>query len=127
MSKNSVIRYINTKMGWLTWLGLVALITVIAWVIAEAIPFFSDLLGIMSALFISGFTFYLPALMWFLLIKEGKWNATRWNTILSVVNAIVFVLGLLILVCGTYASVQDIIDQYNKGTVRGSFTCGPIG
>lgn len=127
MFKNSVIRYINTKMGWLTWLGLVALITVIAWVIAEAIPFFSDLLGIMSALFISGFTFYLPALMWFLLIKEGKWNATRWNTILSVVNAIVFVLGLLILVCGTYASVQDIIDQYNKGTVRGSFTCGPIG
>lgn len=38
--KDSVIRYINTKMGWITWLALVALITVIAWVIAEAIPFF---------------------------------------------------------------------------------------
>lgn len=125
--KNSVIRYVNTPMGWATWLGLVALITVIAWVIAEAIPFFSDLLGIMSALFISGFTFYLPALMWFLLIKEGKWNATRWNTIFSLVNAAVFLLGLLILGCGTYASVKDIVDQYHDGTVRSSFTCEPIG
>lgn len=80
----------------------------------------------MSALFISGFTFYFPALMWFLLIKEGKWNKNRWNTILSVVNAAVFVLGLLVLVCGTYASVKDIRDQYAKGTVRGSFTCAPI-
>ncbi|SNX81357.1 probable neutral amino acid permease [Melanopsichium pennsylvanicum] len=124
--KDSIIRYVNTFMGWATWLGLVAFITVIAFVIAEAIPFFSELLGIMSALFISGFTFYFPALMWFLLIKEGKWNATRWNTILSVVNAAVFVLGLLILGCGTYASVKGIVDEYNNGTVRGSFTCKPI-
>ena len=114
-------------MGWTTWLGLVAIITVIAFVIAEAIPFISELLGIMSALFISGFTFYFPALMWFLLIKEGKWNATRWNTILSVINAAVFLLGLLILGCGTYASVKGIVDQYNNGSVRGSFTCEPIG
>ncbi|EST09691.2 Amino acid transporter, transmembrane [Kalmanozyma brasiliensis GHG001] len=125
--KDSVIRYINTKMGWITWLAVVAVITVAAWIIAEAIPFFSDLLGIMSALFVSGFTFYFPALMWFLLIKEGKWNATRWNIILSIVNAAVFVLGLLVLVCGTYASVKDIKDQYAKGTVGGSFTCAPIG
>lgn len=124
--KDSVIRYINTTMGWLTWLGLIAIITIIAWVVAELIPVFSDILGIMSALFISGFTFYFPALMWFLLIKEGKWNATRWNTILSVVNASVFLLGMLILVCGTYASVKDIIDQYNNGTVRGVFSCAPI-
>lgn len=81
----------------------------------------------MSALFVSGFTFYFPALMWFLLIKEGKWNATRWNIILSITNAAVFVLGLLVLVCGTYSSVKDIKDKYATGTVGGSFTCAPIG
>ncbi|PWZ02997.1 hypothetical protein BCV70DRAFT_9356 [Testicularia cyperi] len=124
--KNSVIRYVNTPMGWATWLGLVAFITVIAWVIAEAIPFFSDLLGIMSALFISGFTFYFPAWMWFKLIKEGRWNENRWNIFLSVINAAVFALGLLILGCGFYASVKDIIDQYSNGSVRSSFTCEPI-
>lgn len=60
--KNSPIRYIHSKAGWGVWIGLIATITAIAWVIAEAIPFFSDLLGIISSLFISGFTFYFPAL-----------------------------------------------------------------
>ncbi|CDR88167.1 probable neutral amino acid permease (fragment) [Sporisorium scitamineum] len=81
----------------------------------------------MSALFVSGFTLYFPAMMWFLLIKDdGKWNATRWNMVLSVVNGFVFLLGMLILVCGTYASVKDIVDQYKSGLVRGVFSCAPI-
>jgi hypothetical protein len=120
---NSPIRYIKDKKGWLVWLGLQTVLTVIAFIIAEAIPFFNALLGLMSALFISGFTFYFPALFWFQLIKEGKWNATTKNISLSVLNAIVLVIGLLVLGCGTYASVQEIIHLYGEGDVRGSFTC----
>ncbi|KAK6606618.1 amino acid transporter [Botrytis cinerea] len=123
--KNSVVRFINTKKGWLTWLGLISFLTIIAWVIAEAIPFFSDLLSIMSALFVSGFTFYFPAMMWFMLIKKGKWYA-RENLFLSVVNGAVFVIGIVVLVGGTYAAVEDIKNQYAEGTVRGAFTCAPI-
>ena len=89
---NSPIRYINTKAGWLTWIGLIAAITVVAWVIAEAIPFFNDLLGIISSLFISGFTFYFPALFWFVLIKEGKWYQGK-NLYKSVANGLVFCIG----------------------------------
>ncbi|KAK3075950.1 hypothetical protein LTR53_000254 [Teratosphaeriaceae sp. CCFEE 6253] len=120
---NSKIRFINTKAGWLTWIGLIAAITVVAFVIAEAIPFFSALLGIISSLFISGFTFYFPALFWFQLIKEGKWYVGWKNITLSIVNGLVFCIGIITLVCGTYASVQDIISEYAGGDVRGSFTC----
>lgn len=95
----------------------------IAWVIAEAIPFFSDLLGVISALFISGFSFYFPALFWFQLIKEGKWYEGRKNICLSLLNGLCLVVGVAVLGCGTYAAVQDIVDQYNSGSVRGSFTC----
>ena len=109
--KNSVVRFINTKKGWLTWLGLISFLTIIAWVIAEAIPFFSDLLSIMSALFVSGFTFYFPAMMWFMLIKKGKWYA-RENLFLSVVNGAVFVIGIVVLVGGTYAAVEDIVSFF---------------
>ncbi|OTB04040.1 hypothetical protein M426DRAFT_321134 [Hypoxylon sp. CI-4A] len=123
--KNSVTRFINTTKGWVTWLGLITLITIVAWVIAEAIPFFSDLLSISSALFISGFTFYFPAIFWFKLIKQGKWYAKE-NLFKSIVNGIVFVIGLVTLVGGTYASIADIIDGYTKGTVRGAFTCAPF-
>lgn len=94
--KNSTIRYTNTKAGWGVWIGLLVLQVVVAWVIAEAIPFFSDLLGIISALFISGFSFYFPALFWFMLIKEGKWNAGWKNISLSMLNGLCFIVGVSI-------------------------------
>ncbi|OTA96325.1 hypothetical protein M434DRAFT_67802 [Hypoxylon sp. CO27-5] len=123
--KNSVTRFINTTKGWVTWLALISFITLIAWVIAEAIPFFSDLLAISSALFISGFTFYFPAIFWFMLIRQGKWYAKE-NLLKSITNALVFIIGIVVLVGGTYASIVDIMDQYNEGTVRGAFTCAPF-
>lgn len=128
---NSPIRYINTARGWIWWVSLLTIVTVLAWIIAEAIPFFNALLGLLSALFISGFTFYFPALFWFQLIKEGKWYEGWRNICLSIANAIVFCMGLIILGCGAYASVQDIINQYNGEmvngvkvvSVRSPFTC----
>lgn len=126
MYKNSVIRFVNTKMGWVTWLVLITVITIIAFVIAEVIPFFSDLLSICSSLFISGFTFYFPAMMWFMLIRKGKWYAKE-NLVKSIANGIVFVIGIVVLVGGTYASIDDIIRQFNDGSLRGVFTCAPIG
>lgn len=109
MFKDSITRYINTTKGWVTWLAIVLAITVAAFIIAEVIPFFSSLLAICSALFISGFTFYLPAIMWFKLLKKGKWYAKE-NLAQSIMNAFCFVLGIVILVCGTYASIDDIVS-----------------
>jgi hypothetical protein len=123
---SSSIRFINNARGWAVWIGLTATVTVIAWVIAGAIPFFNALLGLISSLFISGFTFYFPALFWFQLLKEGKWNRGWRNITLSIVNAFVFILGMVILGCGTYASVQDIMNQYAHGEVRSPFTCSAV-
>lgn len=117
------MKYINNKASWIVWIATLAVVTVIAWIIAEAIPFFSDLLGIISSLFISGFSFYFPALFWFGLIKEGPWNRGWKNIMLSVINVAVLIIGIVTLVCGTYASIQDIIDQYSSGSVRGAFSC----
>lgn len=120
---NSPIRYVKGVRGWSVWICLITIITIIGWIIAEAIPFFNALLGLISSLFISGFTFYFPALFWFQLVKEGKWNSTKKNIFLSILNASVFVIGIVILGAGTYASVEDIIHQYNGGAVRSPFTC----
>ncbi|KAK9415557.1 putative N amino acid transport system protein [Seiridium unicorne] len=123
--KNSVIRFINTKMGWITWLALITIITIIAWVIAEAIPFFDDLLSICSALFVSGFTFYFPAILWFQHIREGSVFAKE-NLLLTFANAFCFLIGIVTLVGGTYSAVVDINNQYEAKTVRGAFTCSPL-
>ena len=121
--RNSEIKYTNTVRGWVVWITACAIVTVIAWAIAGAIPFFNDLLGIISALFISGFSFYFPALFWFVLIKEGKWNKDWKNITLSIVNGSIFVMGITILGCGTYGSVRDIVDKYASGAIGTPFTC----
>ncbi|RFU80391.1 amino acid transporter, transmembrane [Trichoderma arundinaceum] len=108
--KNSVTKYINTPTGWATWIGLIAVITVIAWVIAEAIPFFSDLLSISSSLFISGFTYYFPAIFWFMLLREGSVFEKK-NLVHLVLSSISMIVGLVVLVGGTYASVVDIVSS----------------
>lgn len=107
--QNSPVRFINTTKGWVTWILVTIFGTVIAFILAEVIPFFSDLLSLSSSLFISGFTFYFPALMWFLLLREGKWY-TPWNLFLGAINLFIFLIGLVILGAGAYASVDDIVS-----------------
>ncbi|KAK0385305.1 hypothetical protein NLU13_7781 [Sarocladium strictum] len=124
-TKRSINVYVNTKEGWLAWVALISTITVVAWIIAESIPFFSDLLSISSSLFISGFSFYFPALMWFMLIREGG-LFERKNIVKTVANAITFIIGAVVLVCGTYAAVTEINRKFKDGTVRGVFSCSPM-
>ncbi|KAK4695937.1 hypothetical protein P7C71_g1907, partial [Lecanoromycetidae sp. Uapishka_2] len=120
---NSEVRFVNTRRGWSIWLVLIAGLTITAWVIAEAIPFFNALLGIISSLFISGFSFYFPALFWFTIIKEGKWNANAKNIGLSILNVLVGLIGICVLICGTYASIKDIMKMFKSGSVGKPFAC----
>ncbi|CAI7678640.1 unnamed protein product [Penicillium manginii] len=120
--KDSIIQYVNTPKGWITWLSLITLFTIVAWIIAEAIPFFSDLLTIASSLFTSGFSFYIPPVMWLVLIKKGNWYS-RENILLAAVNGFVFIFGLAVLVCGLYSSIEDIGKQYREGTIGTPFSC----
>lgn len=104
--RHSVLRYVNTKLGWITWLCLVAFLVFIAWVIAEAIPIFSTILSISAALFNSGLCFYFPSIMWLVLVREGSWleNIPR-----AFCNAFVFLFGVAVLVCGMYATVVNLV------------------
>lgn len=49
--RNSRHRHENTILGWGTWAAIIAASWVAAFVIAEVIPFFSDMLSLMSSLF----------------------------------------------------------------------------
>jgi hypothetical protein len=122
----TVTRFINTPKGWSTWVAVISAVTVLAWIIAEAIPFFDDLLAISSSLFVSAFSFYLPAWMWFALIREGSWWSWR-NMVLGIVNTAIFFVGVLVLIGGVYSSLVDIRKNYGTGdNVRKPFRCSPL-
>ncbi|KAF4466458.1 n amino acid transport system [Fusarium albosuccineum] len=122
MYRNSIVRFINTPKGWVTWLLVLAAITAVSWIIGEAIPFFSDLLSLCSALFVSGFVLYIPAYAWYKLLFKGSWFSYE-NMFHFCASGFSFVFGLLVLVGGTYATVKDIQYHYEIGAFRTPFSC----
>ncbi|KAI9035954.1 uncharacterized protein KD926_002566 [Aspergillus affinis] len=119
---DSAARFINTRKGWMTWLGLISLVTVLAWVIAEAIPIFSELLSIISALFVSGLSFYIPPLMWFVRLREGAWYEKH-NLQPAICNLVVFIVGMVVFGCGTYSSIKELVTKFQSGAISKPFTC----
>lgn len=106
---NSTMRHVNSPRGWASWLGLVFTVTMLAWIIAEAIPIFSDILSISSSLFVSGLSYYIPPILWFVLLKKGAWYEKH-NVKAALCNGGVFLIGIIVLGCGTYASIAQLVS-----------------
>ena len=118
----------NTVVGWAGWGAILAVTWVAAFIIAEVIPFFSDLLSLMSSLFDSffGFIFWGTA---YLRMRNADYGEGFWKVrgirgwVGFVVNIILIMIGFLFLSAGTYASVESIIQGYEADNFGGPFTC----
>lgn len=100
------------------WLGLGVTCWIVAWIIAEAIPVFSDLNSLISALFASWFSYGLSGVYW-LHLNYGQWFASPRKIALTVLNIGIALFGLALCVLGLYASGTAIHDDANSN----SFTC----
>jgi hypothetical protein len=118
----------HTIVGWAAWAGILAVLWTLAFIIAEVIPFFSDLLSLMSSLFDSffGFIFWGVA---YIRMRNADYGRDFWKTrgirgYLGIsLNITLIAIGLLFLSAGTYASVQAIVDGYKANSFGGAFTC----
>ncbi|KAJ5586984.1 uncharacterized protein N7459_002749 [Penicillium hispanicum] len=100
------------------WIGLGVTCWVVAWIIAEAIPVFSDLNSLISALFASWFSYGLSGIYW-LHLNQGQWFASPRKIALFVLNVAITLIGLILCVLGLYASGTAIHKDANSN----SFTC----
>jgi hypothetical protein len=99
----------HTVVGWASWAGILALTWILAFIIAEVIPFFSDLLSLMSSLFDSFFGFIFWGVAYFRMRTADYgpgWYTRRgirglWGAFL---NGFIILIGLFFLVAGTYVS-----------------------
>ncbi len=123
---DSVHRNKHTFLGWATWIAIVFGGWVISFVIGEAVPFFNDLLSLISSLFDSWFGFIFWGAAWFELNKGRRTKGP-----LQVVNfalaVIMIVAGLFFFGAGTYAAVQSIVDSYHTGALKAPFRCTNTG
>ncbi|KAL9122868.1 MAG: hypothetical protein Q9187_000579 [Circinaria calcarea] len=62
----------HTVIGWASWAGILAGTWIVAFIIAEVIPFFSDLLSLMSSLFDSFFGFIFWGVAYFRRNEESE-------------------------------------------------------
>ena len=95
----------NTWKAKAIWAGLTFVGWLAAWVVAESVPVFDDLLGLSASLFASWFTFGLPGIFWvslnvernpkgWLWKRKGRWGWAKW--VLLVFNLALVVAGAAI-------------------------------
>ncbi|KAL1967210.1 hypothetical protein VTN77DRAFT_3501 [Rasamsonia byssochlamydoides] len=92
------------------WVGIALVLWVIAWVIAESIPVFNNLLSLITALFASWFTYGLSGIFW-LFLNKGKWFSSPRKIFLTVVNLLIVGIGGCLCGLGLYVSGKAIHDS----------------
>lgn len=101
-----------------SWIGLGVLVWTISWIIAQSIPNFSDLLGFISALCASWFSYGIPGFLWFYLNK-GHWFDTPKMMFQAFASSCLILLGFIICGAGLYASGY----QMSVDTSGSSWSC----
>ncbi|KEF58484.1 uncharacterized protein A1O9_06410 [Exophiala aquamarina CBS 119918] len=101
-----------------SWLGITLTLWVIAWIIAESIPNFNDLLALISSLFASWFTYGVSGIFW-VFLNHGQCFKNWRKMCLTAVNAGLFLLGLASCGIGLYASGYAIHNDKSGN----SWTC----
>ena len=83
------------KNDWISvgsWIAIGVSCWVIAWIIAEGIPSFSNLVSLISSLFASWFSFGLPGAYW-LHMNYGQWWSSPRKSALTIINMVIFCIG----------------------------------
>ncbi len=86
----------------------------------------------MSSLFDSFFGFIFWGVAYFRMRQaDGRIalvkNRTITGYLLGGLNILIILTGVFFLTVGTYASVQEIVDEFHAGTVGGVFSCASNG
>ncbi|OLN96873.1 N amino acid transport system protein 2 [Colletotrichum chlorophyti] len=122
----------HTLIGWGSWVTILLALWLLAFLIAELIPFFSSLLSLMSSLFDSFFGFIFWGVAYFRMrTADNRAGVPKPNRLVDLasiaLNIIIILTGLLFLTAGTYASVEGIVEEFRAGTVGKVFTCASNG
>ncbi|ODM15615.1 hypothetical protein SI65_08849 [Aspergillus cristatus] len=101
-----------------SWIAIGAAVWLLAWIIAEAIPVFNNLLSLIASLFASWFTYGFSAIFW-LHMNRGQYFASPTKIFLTFAN--ILIIGVACCICGLglYASGKALHDNPSSA----SFSC----
>lgn len=113
----------NTKTHWIVWIGCTAGCTLIAYIVASAIPIFGNLVSLIGALLITGLAFQAMACMWL----YDNWRAEHrgsagWKLMVGWCSFVI-VLGTFMTISGTYGSIAEIVSSYTSAGGSSAWSC----
>ncbi|KAI5478377.1 hypothetical protein MNV49_005126 [Pseudohyphozyma bogoriensis] len=114
----------NTTTHWIVWIACVLGCTLFSFVIAEAVPVFNDLIGLIGALFGSFTAIVVMGMMW--LYDNGSERSTNKTLVYRLLfawNVFIIVAGTFLMVSGTYGSIVGLISDTAAGATTQPFSC----
>lgn len=101
-----------------SWIAIGLSCWIIAWIIADAIPVFNNLLSLISSLFASWFSYGLGGVYW-LHINYGYWFSSPRKIALTILNVTIVCIGGCMCGLGLYVSGRAIHEDSSSN----SFSC----
>ncbi|KAL9949498.1 hypothetical protein ACHAO5_000698 [Verticillium nonalfalfae] len=109
----------RTRLSTIWWLLITLGVWGLGMVIAESIPIFNNLLGLVSAAFASWFSFGLPGIFW-LWMHYGNWFTNWKQRCRFAATSLLLVVGIVLCVLGLWVSIESIA---NGGAGSQPWTC----
>ncbi|EUC50326.1 hypothetical protein COCMIDRAFT_82415 [Bipolaris oryzae ATCC 44560] len=115
---------VHNTFTWTLWIGIGTIFWAVSFVISNAVPIFSSILNISSAIFVSWFTFGLTSIFWLHMNWKVQWS-TPWKKFLAIVNYAIMLMTVFLMIGGLYTSLKALIEIYNdpNSNLSGPFTC----
>lgn len=112
----------NSPVHWIVWLSCTLSMSVIAFVLATAIPIFNYLVALCGSLTFAPLALGLPAYLW--IFDHAKYRQGKlWMVLVYWVHWAMIVLAAFLTLGGTYGVIQGIVDAYANGDIGQVFSC----
>lgn len=112
----------NTPVHFMVWFGLTISLSAVGFILAQAIPIFSYIVGLAGSVGLAPLAIMLPAILWMYDFKEYR-HGTAVQKVKFYLHCGMFALGVFTCVGGTYAVVSAIAEAYDNGLIGGAFSC----
>ena len=120
--RNSKHLQSNSWQHWSVWLGTLAAINVIGFLIASGVPIFNYLLSLAGSLAFAPLALGLPGWVW-IYDHQGYYKGTVMQKVLYGLHVLMILLSAFLCVGGTYGVIVQIMDAYKDGSIDSAFSC----
>jgi hypothetical protein len=122
LRRNSRHLQANSAVHWGTWLGCVASMSVISFLIASGVPIFNYLLSLAGSVAFAPLALGLPGWLWIHDHADYR-KGTLWQKTMYMLHIVLILISVFLTIGGTYGVIVQILNAYRDGLIDSAFSC----